>query len=294
MLDYNSSFIGIMFLLIAFINGIYFYIPRSKSNKKEQNTTYSSIEPTYSNGLLYFDKEKILNSNRFNSIKEEYNVDMLPGMVSMLKDFMIPYNDAEYYKIQKQLREIDEPKRSTVTNCYKQNITASAIIFKRPIPKNMYSSHISVLVYCSLYIELTQPVSYDEQLQLYTKEEYHKVDPVEIPELHSELQTLINSLDSVNLFISHIVPTYGHYLLVEHIYRNWLITLVDKPVYHGYYSESISNFKKLLTLYYGIMKIDIPASYFEFTPAIVDYILQSKRYSLSKIYLAASNDGSAV
>lgn len=90
---------------------------------------------------------------------------------------------------------------------------------------------------------------------------------------------------------------YRYYFTIELLYIEWSKWLAKhnyKDVYVDYYNADIINFKELATLYYGVMQMNMPLSYYHFTPAIVDYILQSKRYSNAKLTLVASNDESMV
>jgi hypothetical protein len=293
MIDYENTTYTLIALLWLYL--FYRFMTWLNTKPKEDNKGIikNPIVPIESNGLLSFDKEKILSSDMFKSVQKEHTSESYPAITTMLKEFMIPYGPGEYFKIHKQLRTLPESQRANVASCYKQNITASAILFKRSIPKSLYTNDTSVLVYCSIYLELIKPIDFEEQLQLYIKNEYHTVDASTIPECHSELQTLIECLDSLN---SLLVPVHqlDHCLQLEHLYNVWLSNIANSPQYLGYYKGSIINLKKLLTLYYGILQMPIPQSYFHFTPAIVDYILQSKRYSLSRISLAVSNDDNSV
>lgn len=293
MIDYENTTYTLIALLWVYL--FYRFMTWLISKPKEDNSdiTKNPIVPIESNGLLSFDKEKILSSERFKSVQKEYTSESYPAITTMLKEFMIPYGPGEYFKIHKQLRALPESKRTNVETCYKQNITASAILFRKSIPKSLYTEDISVLVYCSIYLEITKPIDFEEQMQLYIKNEYHAVDPSIIPECHNELQTLVECLDTINNLLIPIAQL-DHYLTIEHMYNVWLSQTSNKPQYHGYFKESVDNLKKLLTLYYGILQMPIPQSYFHFTPAIVDYILQSKRYSLSRISLAVSNDDNSV
>lgn len=293
MIDYENITHTLIALLWIYLFYRFMSWLTTKPKEDKQDIIKNPIAPIESNGLLSFDKEKILSSNRFKAVQKEYTSESYPAITTMLKEFMMPYGPSEHFKIHKQLRALPESQRTNVAICYKQNITASAILFRKSIPKSLYTDDISVLVYCSIYIELTKPVDFEEQMQLYIKNEYHAVDPSTIPECHNELQTLVECLDAINNILVP-VSQLDHYLTIEHMYNVWTSQISNRPQYLGYYKQSVDNLKKLLTLYYGILQMPIPQSYFHFTPAIVDYVLQSKRYSLSRISLAVSNDENSV
>lgn len=279
-------------IVILFLIWIVFFVLKNREENKKKVTQKAKENPLKSteyNGYIYFDKDKILSSEEFARMQTQFKLEDKVNMVAVLKDFMIPYSATEYYKIQKALRDLSEPHRSTVEACYKQNITASAILFKIPIPKNLFCDNVVVLLYCSLYLKLTQAVDYDSQMQTYIREEYHTVESDKVIKHHQDLQILLKSLDSVNTLLGPMIPDFEHYLTIEHLYNCWLKLLVNKKPYLDYYSESIVNFKELVTLYYGIAKLDCPMTYLNFNPAIIDYILQSKRYSKSRLSLAVCN-----
>jgi hypothetical protein len=210
-----------------------------------------------------------------------------------MKQCIIPYSNSQYYKVLKAIRQADNVKKDTLLKGYQQTVTASAILFDRPIPKALFTDEMVVLAYIHYYIEYCKPVKYEEQLQNYIKNEYNSDMENDPASYHAELSRLLPDLDGFNMLV-HSTFDFDYMVTIDHLYNSWL-EHCKNSVNLFLYKSDIEHFKKLVTIYYGVMQLDTPINYLHFTPAIADYVLQLNRYHPSNhLQLVVNNTDDTV
>lgn len=287
--DYLISFL----ITLAIVTLIYLKLVSKPKQTKPADTKPARLPYEEVDGVVTLDTDELLDSKLYKRITGEFKPEDYPGMVNLMKQCILPYNTSQYYKVLKGIRYSDNINKETTLKGYQQTITASAILFNRPIPKSLFTDEMVVLAYVHFYIQYCTPVSYDDQLQSYIKNQYNLDMENDPASYHTELNNLIKDLDSFNTFI-HSTLEYEFMISIDHMYTSWLDTCRSSSNVF-LYKSNIEYFKKLVTIYYGVMGLDTPVNYLHFTPAIADYVLQLNRYHPSNhLQLVVNNTDNAV
>ena len=287
--DYLISFL----ITLAIVTLIYLKLVSKPKQTKQTDTKPARIPYEEVDGIITLDSNELLSSILYKRITKEFKSSDYPGMVNLVKQCILPYNTSQYYKVLKGIRNSDNVNKETALKGYQHTITASAILFNRPIPKSLFTDEMVVLAYVHFYIEYCTPVDYEEQLQIYIKNQYNLDMENDPASYHTELNNLIKDLDSFNMFI-HSTLEYEFMISIDHMYTSWLDTCRNSSNVF-LYKSNIEYFKKLVTIYYGVLQLDTPLNYLHFTPAIADYVLQLNRYHPSNhLQLVVNNTDNAV
>ena len=287
--DYLISFL----ITLAIFTLAYLKIVSKPKQTKQTDTKPARIPYEEVDGIITLDSNELLSSSLYKRITKEFKSSDYPGMVSLVKQCILPYNTSQYYKVLKGIRYSDNVNKETALKGYQHTITASAILFNRPIPKPLFTDEMVVLAYVHFYIEYCTPVDYEEQLQNYIKNQYNLDMENDPASYHTELNNLIKDLDSFNMFI-HSTMEYEFMISIDHMYTSWLDTCRNSSNVF-LYKSNIEYFKKLVTIYYGVLQLDTPVNYLHFTPAIADYVLQLNRYHPSNhLQLVVNNTDNTV
>ena len=287
--DYLISFL----ITLAIVTLIYLKLVSKPKQTKQTDTKPARIPYEEVDGIITLDSNELLSSILYKRITKEFKSSDYPGMVNLVKQCILPYNTSQYYKVLKGIRNSDNVNKETALKGYQHTITASAILFNRPIPKSLFTDEMVVLAYVHFYIEYCTPVDYEEQLQIYIKNQYNLDMENDPASYHTELNNLIKDLDSFNMFI-HSTLEYEFMISIDHMYTSWLDTCRNSSNVF-LYKSNIEYFKKLVTIYYGVLQLDTPLNYLHFTPAIADYVLQLNRYHPSNhLQLVVNNTDNTV
>ena len=287
--DYLISFL----ITLAIFTLVYLKIVSKPKQTKQTDTKPARIPYEEVDGIITLDSNELLSSILYKRITKEFKSSDYPGMVNLVKQCILPYNASQYYKVLKGIRNSDNVNKETALKGYQHTITASAILFNRPIPKSLFTDEMVVLAYVHFYIQYCTPVSYDDQLQSYIKSQYNLDMENDPASHHTELNNLIKDLDSFNMFI-HSTLEYEFMISIDHMYTSWLDTCRNSSNVF-LYKSNIEYFKKLVTIYYGVLQLDTPVNYLHFTPAIADYVLQLNRYHPSNhLQLVVNNTDNTV
>lgn len=269
-------------ILITFY--LYWKIRSTVQNKHSTKSKYTTFKYTDQRGIVSISRDDLLNSDYFKQILDKTNTTEPDVNIKLMKQFMRPYSHKELFNVVQAIRAVDGESKDKVENAYKLFTTASSIVFNKTIPSVMFANSQAVIRYCAIYINLVKPVSYAEQLKKYAFMEYSNEDAKDVPRYHKELKLIIEDLPYANEFLSKVFD-YEYYFTVDYLYSILFLNKTTGLINVEFYKQDIENFKKLLTVYFGVYQVDTPIDYLHFNSAIVEYVIQAKRYSNTKIKL---------
>ncbi len=281
----TSSFIALALIIVILIMIVFLLY---KNNLKTSNVENTEVKP--SNRLAYYeaggmvrvDQESLLRSDFFKELLQKVDPDKNQQSLQQIRKHIYPYNTKEMFKIIEILRNSDFDNKEIIDLNYRICVTASSIIFGFTLPAKLYTTNPVVFIYCALYIQENTSTVFDDSMCYYIEMQSDKETAEEVIEHHKEIDNIIKDLDYANIFLVMTVEN-DHYLSIDYLYTRWLEQPGVKHSNLHFYKESIENFKKLVTIYFGIYGIDVPESYLHFNIAIIDYIKQTKRYSKHKL-----------
>jgi len=278
--------IVVCILVALYIYWYQYYLHNGREGQKKyfNKSKVTTFKYTDERGIININRNTLLNSDYFKQILHKTNTKEPDVNIKLMKQFMRPYSHKELFNAVQAIRAVDSESKDKVENAYKLFTTASSIVFNKTIPSVMFANSQAVIRYCAIYINLVKPVSYSDELKKYTFTQYHKEDAVDVPRYHKELKLIIEDLPYANEFLSNIFD-YEYYFTVEYLYSFLFSNKSTGLINIDFYKQDIENFKKLLTVYFGIYQVNPPIDYLHFNSAIVEYVIQTKRYSKFKIKL---------
>lgn len=290
-----AYFVLFLLLAIAFINA------RARSGKAKDSTSKANarddtnrngrtllpgLHYTEDSGLVDFDREIITGSDLFGIM-----VDKILDKDSPLHDDQLfcdtvrrlqPYTMAHLFKVVQNLREDTQYTPGAIAS-YKGLITASAIVYDFVIPKSLFNSDTVALTYVAAHFEMHRPVSVFDEVQKHIRDSSHHYSTTSegIVEQHKQITRLLEDLSFANVFLE-MTFKYESFLSIDYLYRRWL----EQPAVNTFnmplYKQDIKLFKKLVTMYFGVLEVDVPKDYLYIDTAVCEYILQIRRYDPSK------------
>lgn len=250
------------------------------SKRKQNEKLTEGVDYVDESGVIDLNRDEILHSDFFRILLNKVpNLDKDIEQSKLFYDIvkrLQPYSMTDLYKIVQYLR--DNPNESLDAHrAYKSHVTASAIVYDFIIPKSLFNDDTVVLSYVAAHARLHVPVCIFDEVQNYIRQDHPEKTGEELVEEHKQVERLSNDLKFANVFLS-MVFDYESFLSIEYLYGRWL----DQPAVNAFnvpmYKKDINSFKKLLTMYFGSMEIDVPKDYIYIDTAVSEYILQIRRY----------------
>lgn len=229
------------------------------------------------NGFIYLNRETYLNSEYFKCVSNNAELHKLQASVEFLNEFLT-YPDIEYqYRILVERHQLNLDEG--VSDVFNDLVSAACILFNKPVHPDIYSQSVGVAINCHLYLVQTRPVSFMDEMQKYIDNQYEYVDSEDIAKSHKDIKYILDHVSAISKLIAELYTDYKIHIEYNYLKRMWLRRIQKHTHVYNYYNGNENNFKILLTLFAGITKTDVPISYLQFNPAVVDYVCRTKRYS---------------
>lgn len=285
MTDYTEIYVIYFIALVVAILLYWDSRSKQKDNQEKKEKVYKpndrfipGVDHQEEGGLIYLDRDEIMGSEFFGILMDKMpNEETEPAQVKLLHHnvkYLQPYSMTDLFKVIQQLREVDNP---VLQESYKTHVTASAIVYDFVIPKILFNDAVSVQVSVAAHQRFHLPVSISEEIQRYIREGKCSHDTAVLAEEHKEIERFTADITFANVFLS-MVFKHESYLTIEHLYNRWLEQPNVNAFNVSFYKESIDHFKKLVTIYFGVMGVDVPKSYICLNAAVCEYITQTRRY----------------
>lgn len=291
MTDYTEIYV---IYFIALVASILLYLDSRSKRKDTQGNSEEKKEKVYKpndkfipgvdyqeeGGLIYLDRDEIMGSEFFGIMMDKIpDEETEPEQTKLLNHnvkYLQPYSMTDLFKVTQQLREVgvDNP---ALQESYKAHVTASAIVYDFVIPKILFNDAVAVQVSVAAHQRYHTPVSISEAMQSYIRDGKCSHDTAVLAEEYREIERFTADITFANVFLS-MVFKHESYLTIEHLYSRWLEQPNVNAFNVGFYKESIDHFKKLVTIYFGVMGVDVPKSYVCLNAAVCEYITQTRRY----------------
>ena len=280
-------FLGYLFILLCLVWYYRKWIYRNANStqkedrpKKRTDVLVPGVDYIEEFGVIDLNKEEIMHSDFFFILLKkvpalEEDIESSRLFYDIVKRLQ-PYSMTDLYKVVEHLRTHPEDSPE-VHRAYKTHITASAILYDFIIPKALFNDDTVVLTYVAAHMRMQSPVNVFDVVQDYIRQEHPGKEGEEIVEEHREIERLLNDMAFANIFLS-MVFDHEAYLSIEYLYGRWLEQPSVNAFNKAFYKQDIGNFKKLVTMYFGVMEIDVPKDYLFVNTAISEYILQIRRY----------------
>jgi hypothetical protein len=290
------SYFGLAFLIV-------FVYLKSRWDKKQENENkkLKNIHSTTSglltlnkdyfeeDGLVKFDIASITESEIFNKVilknlDKEWEVEQKKLLHDHVMNMQY-YGMADLFKISEHLRKYKDQTGQTVL-LYKSIITACAVVYDFMIPKSLMNADSLALLYVAAYFRANSTTCVYEEIQKHIKSNLKEKRLDNVAKEHAQLKALLLDMDFANVFFQEIFK-HKSYLGLEYLHKKWINSNLVCKDNLDLYKNDISCFKKLLTIYFGILQIHIPASYLYIDTSVCEYLLQIKRYDLNKPHIRA-------
>lgn len=230
-------------------------------------------------GLFQLNRKDVLASGYYLNLKKyiENKDEQIPALY-VLVDKLQPYEQKDLYAILRYIRNL--PSSSTeLIRAYKTHVTASALLFDFKVPRALLNTNTAVLHYVASYEVRYPTCNVVTQLRKHMQVDESSQSADEVFNEHSDIQRLEADLVFANKFFCSTVLPYDTKPTIEYLYRRWLDQHGINPSNYRFYKDSIDNFKKLATLYFGLFDMDVPKTYLFVNTALCEYVLQLRRYS---------------
>jgi hypothetical protein len=290
------GYFGILLALLLFFPKFRFRKTEKKQEEKQNTNQENNEHRVLKRDTDYIEEFGLINPNK-NAITESESFKIIlrkiPNLYEQLGDAQLfydavmrlrPYSMSELFAIVKYLREekYDSPES---ISAYKTHVTASAIVYDFTIPKSLFNDDAAVLLpMVAAHISLHRPVSVFNEVQRYIKDVSNPLTGLEVVEQHKQLARLLEDFDFANVFITTML-CYDEFLSIKNLYDKWLMESSVNAFNLPLYKQDINCFKKLLTMYFGIMEIDAPKEYLYIDVSVCEYVLQIRRYDPSKSFI---------
>lgn len=304
MSEMEYAFVGYFGILLLLL----FFFPKSRFKKtekvkeketddikevKDRHRLVEDIDYIREYGLIDLDRDEILHSDFFKILlkkvpKIEEDIESVKLFYDTVKRLQ-PYSMTDLFKLIKYLKEerSDDP---TIVATYKTYVTASAIIYDFIIPESLFNDDPVVLSFVAAHMHLHSPVNVFDEVQEYIRNNQAGQD---IVEQHKEVTELLKDLSFANIFLE-MVFKHEAFLSIDYLYSRWLDQTAVKATNVRFYREDIRYFKKLVTMYFGIMEVDVPKSYLYIDTAVCEHVLQIRRYDPKKAVIKVVDSGERI
>ena len=281
------EYLLIALIILSLFLGVFYYLLRKNliqaRNNQKHNKPKEKILVSKSGGFVHIDAKDFLNGEFLENIIGKVNLEENPKTLERCELYIRPYTIGELFTYVQQNKAYSGDSKGLVLNTYQGCITASAMLFDFDIPEYFYldASNVAVISHIAVYVKQNTPVSISEELELYLE---NNQDTIESIDEHKEVKSLEQDISLFNKMFADAIE-HEYFLSISLLYAKWLESPFIKHFNYEKYKTDINYFKKLVTMYYGTLGVDVPKSYLCFTIPITQYIKQERRYSPTTLKL---------
>lgn len=187
-----------------------------------------------------------------------------------------PYSPVQLYEIAQILRKLTVEQES-LRKSYRVHATASALVYGFKIPTVLFTDDTVVLAYAAAHTRLHEAVSVVDLVQAYLASDELACTGQEIVRQHKRVERLELDMGVASVYFSTLFDRTA-FVSIDYLYGRWLASSAVNEYNRAFYKEDINHFKRLVTMYFGVMQLSAPREYLCIDTAVCEYILQVRRY----------------